>query len=69
MTYKIALVTHYLDSLGGGVTQVVRDLERHLSKSVEVKVFGLHGSDGHSPRPNGVISQRYGLDIKLARKI
>lgn len=69
LTYKIALVTHYLNELGGGVTQVVRDLERNLSEYVEVEVFGLHGSNCNVSLANRITFQRYGLDLQLANRI
>lgn len=69
MTYRIALATHYLDELGGGVTQVVRDLEQNLSGAVEVEVFGLHGSKPNRSPANRFAFHRYGLDFQLARRI
>lgn len=69
MTYRIALVTHYLDELGGGVTQVVRDLEQNLSEFVEVEVFGLYGSSSNILQPDQIGFQRYGLDLQLARRV
>ena len=69
MARKIALASHYLDSFGGGVTQVVRDLEKNLSGFLEVKVFGLHGSKFNRSLANRIAFHRYGLDFQLANRI
>jgi glycosyltransferase involved in cell wall biosynthesis len=69
LSYRVALVTHYLNDLGGGVTQVVRDLEHYLSKAAAVEVFGLNGSTHAFSSAKGIGFQRYGLDLTLSRRI
>lgn len=44
MKKRIAIVTHYLGSAGGGVTSVVQSIYSYLTFEYEVAIFGLNDS-------------------------
>lgn len=66
---KLALVTHLLNSEGGGVARVVDDLVANLPGSIDCMKFGLQDSSFSFSVKDGFKIGRYGIDTDLSERI
>lgn len=66
---KLALVTHLLNSEGGGVTRVVDDLAINLCEPINCMKFGLPDRSSYFSIGDGFKIGRYGIDSELSQKI
>lgn len=69
MKKRIAIVTHYLGSAGGGVTSLVQNIHPYLTSQYEVSIFGLRDSGIEYSWPVKLKWGRFGYDSGLGANL
>ncbi|MBE9129855.1 glycosyltransferase [Coleofasciculus sp. LEGE 07081] len=69
MKKRIAIVTHYLGSAGGGVTSLVQNIYPYLTNQYEVSIFGLCDSGFKYSWPVKIKWGRFGYDSRLGSNL